>query len=81
MALGLSQSRLARLSGVSRFKICMFELGGGPLTANDFESIRRALLHEASRLRTIDLCEIFPVREFTNLRNSPAEAEGRGHER
>lgn len=32
IALGISQSRLARLSGVSRFKICTNELGDAALT-------------------------------------------------
>jgi len=50
-ALGLSQSKLARLSGVSRFKICTFELGSGSLSSEDQQRIRTALQTEAARLR------------------------------
>jgi hypothetical protein len=53
MALGVSQSKLARLSGVSRFKICLFELGDGSLTSDEQIRIREALLVEAERLRQI----------------------------
>jgi predicted transcriptional regulator len=52
-ALGISQSRLARLTGVSRFKICTYELGDGPLTLEEQNRIREALQAEAERLRTI----------------------------
>jgi predicted transcriptional regulator len=52
-ALGISQSRLARLSGVSRFKICTFELGSGALTNDELDRIRTALRAEADRLRSI----------------------------
>ena len=51
--LGLSQSRLARMSGVSRFKICSHELGGGSLTSDEENRIRVALHAEADRLRNI----------------------------
>jgi predicted transcriptional regulator len=51
--LGISQSRLARVSRVSRFKICLFELGDGSLTAAEQEQIRHALLAEAERIRGI----------------------------
>jgi predicted transcriptional regulator len=51
--LGISQSRLARLSGVSRFKICTYELGDTVLTADEQGRIRRALEAEADRLRSI----------------------------
>jgi predicted transcriptional regulator len=54
-ALGISQSRLARLSGVSRFKICTYELGGGPLTAEEQGRVREAILNEANRLRSLPL--------------------------
>src|SRR4051794_15442553 len=50
---GLSQSRLARLSGVSRFKICTYELGDGSLTPEQQVYIRKALQAEAERLRSI----------------------------
>jgi hypothetical protein len=56
----MSQSRLARASGVSRFKICTFELGNGSLRSDEQECIVKALATEADRLRSIpaeiDLC-------------------------
>ena len=51
--LGISQSRLARLSGVSRFKICTYELGEGTLTTDEQRRIRETLHAEAERLRRI----------------------------
>ena len=51
--LGLSQSNLARISGVSRFKICMFELGGGALSTEEQLRVRKALEGEAARLRSV----------------------------
>lgn len=53
VALGLSQLRLARLSGVSRFKICLFELGDGELNMEEQNRIRAALQTEAERLQNI----------------------------
>lgn len=53
-ALGLSQRRLTRLSGVGRFKICLFESGGGELTPDEERRIRIALQAEALRLRSAD---------------------------
>ncbi len=52
-ALGISQSKLARISGVSRFKICMFELGGGSLSSTECQSIKTALEAEAARIRSV----------------------------
>jgi predicted transcriptional regulator len=52
-ALKMSQSKLARLSGVSRFKICLFELGDGPLAAEEQDRIRVALQVERNRLRDL----------------------------
>ena len=52
-ALGISQSRLARLAAVSRFKICMFELGSGGLTPDEQLRIRQALEAESARLRSL----------------------------
>lgn len=52
-SLQLSQSKLARLSGVSRYKICDFELGSGELSPVEQERIRRALRTEAERLRKV----------------------------
>lgn len=51
--LGVSQSKLARLSGVSRFKICTSELGSTNLSPEDQQRIRMALEREASRLLAI----------------------------
>jgi predicted transcriptional regulator len=53
ISFGISQSRLARLSRVSRFKICTYELGDGSLTLEEWDRIRRALQAEADRLRSI----------------------------
>jgi predicted transcriptional regulator len=52
-ALGLTQSKLARLSGVSRFKICTFELGDTKLTPEEQNRIFTALVSEADRLRKL----------------------------
>lgn len=52
-AVGISQSRLARLSGVSRFKICMFELGDGTLMDDESDRLRKALQSEVDRLREL----------------------------
>jgi hypothetical protein len=41
------------MSGVSRFKICTFELGSGSLRPDEQDRIRRALRGEADRLRSI----------------------------
>jgi predicted transcriptional regulator len=51
--LGVSQSRLARLSGVSRFRICLFELGDAPLTVEEQARIIEALRTETDRLRNV----------------------------
>ena len=42
-----------RLSGVSRFKICTYELGDGSLTPEEQARIQAALINEAERLRNI----------------------------
>jgi predicted transcriptional regulator len=55
LALGISQSRLARLSAVSRFKICTHELGDTVLTAEEQDRIRQSLQSEAERLRNISI--------------------------
>jgi predicted transcriptional regulator len=52
-ALRLSQSALSRSSGVPRPKICIFELGGGSLTADEQGRIREALRREAERFRGV----------------------------
>jgi transcriptional regulator with XRE-family HTH domain len=53
IALGISQSKLARLSNVSRFKICTYELGSGSLSPEELGRIRDALESEADRLRDV----------------------------
>jgi predicted transcriptional regulator len=52
-ALGISQSRLARMSRVSRFKICTFELGSGVLNPDELDRIKSVFRAEADRLRRI----------------------------
>lgn len=63
--LGLSQSKLVRLSGVSRFKICTFELGSGSLTPEERHRIKLALEEEAARLRLAVGQVSFPTVEPT----------------
>ena len=53
LALSISQSKLARLSGVARFKICTFELGGALLNSEDQRRVSLALEAEAARLRSV----------------------------
>ncbi len=52
-SLRLSQTYLARVSGVSRFKICTYELGDGALTAEEQIRILKALRGEVERLRGV----------------------------
>jgi predicted transcriptional regulator len=49
--LRLSQSALARLSGVARTKICLFELGDRPLKVSEDQLIEAALTKEAQRMQ------------------------------
>ena len=49
--LRISQSQLARLSGVSRFKICMHELGDKPLNKKDEKEVEKAIRNEAARIQ------------------------------
>lgn len=53
LSLRLSQSSLARLSGVSRFKICTFELGGPCFKPDEQTRLRDALSTEAARLSAV----------------------------
>jgi predicted transcriptional regulator len=53
LTLAISQSKLARLSAVSRFKICMFELGSGRLTSDEQLRIKKAFGTESARLRSV----------------------------
>jgi hypothetical protein len=48
--LRISQSRLAKLAGVSRFKICLYELGEGGLAAEEQARVEQALREEAERI-------------------------------
>jgi predicted transcriptional regulator len=61
-SLGLSQSGLARSSGVPRWKINACELGDIALSTVELGKIRTALQAEMDRLRslpaTIDLAEV-----------------------
>jgi DNA-binding XRE family transcriptional regulator len=51
--LRISQARLARLSGVSRFKICLHERDDQVLNQVDLARIEQALQGEARRLAEI----------------------------
>jgi hypothetical protein len=53
--LRLSQTKLARLSNVSRFKICLFELGDGALSAAEQRRVSEALRAELDRLQNISI--------------------------
>ena len=56
LLLRLSQSELARLSGVTRFKICLHELGDKRLGERDEAAVKVALGRHANELRhSIDL--------------------------
>ena len=48
--LKISQSQLARLSGVSRFKLCMHELGDKALNEKDEKEVEKAIRNEAARI-------------------------------
>ena len=63
--MGLSQSKLARISGVTRFKICTFELGSGSLSSEDQKRIRLALEAEATRLSSVAASVTFGSAEGT----------------
>jgi DNA-binding XRE family transcriptional regulator len=73
ISLGISQSRLARLSGVSRFKICTYELGDGSLSPEQQTRIREALQAEAERLRRISV-----QMDFGQPQASPVEGASCG---
>jgi predicted transcriptional regulator len=49
--LKISQTRLATVAGVSRFKIALFELGEGKLTPDEQQHIETALRNEAKRIQ------------------------------
>ena len=70
-ALELSQSKLARLSGVSRYKVCTYELGDGFLTPEEQARIREALQAECERLRKISAQFEF---DQTTAKETPVES-------
>jgi transcriptional regulator with XRE-family HTH domain len=51
--LRISQSALARLAKVSRFRIWNYEIGSGSLTEAEQQRIQAALVTEAERLQNI----------------------------
>jgi predicted transcriptional regulator len=53
LRLNLSQSHLARISGVSRYKICLHELGDLQLSPEERERIDRAIGAEICRLQAM----------------------------
>jgi predicted transcriptional regulator len=55
--LKISQTRLAQMSEVSRFKIALYELGEGTLSADECSRIVEALRSEARRIQeeTLDI--------------------------
>ena len=61
--LQLSQSKLARLSRVSRYKICLYELGDGSLTIEELGRISKALVDEVQRLRNVPLLYEFEAHD------------------
>jgi predicted transcriptional regulator len=52
MLLRLSQTRLAALSKVSRFKICLYERGDLSLTPHELLQIDEAIREEARRIHS-----------------------------
>lgn len=79
--LGISQSRLARLAGVSRFKVCTFELGSGSLSKDEHRRLEQALLNEAERLRALSTKVELSLGEEAAQANTGAElgeGDGRG---
>jgi hypothetical protein len=45
--------KLARISGIARFKICTFEPGGSVLSPEEQRRVRLVLQAEAGRLRIV----------------------------
>jgi len=52
-SLGLTQLRTARISGVSRFKLCLYESDNGDLTIDEHRQLLTALQREAERIRDV----------------------------
>ena len=61
IALRVSQSLLARLSGVSRYKICGCELGDAVLSREDRVRIHTAFQTEVERLRRVVIQLDLPI--------------------
>lgn len=76
--LRLSQSELARKSGVPRPKICIFELGGGSLSFDEQRRIQEALQREAECLRSITVDIDFGVMAGAGQREITSEAVAAG---
>ena len=51
MALRLSQAQLSRLSGVSRFKLNVFEAGGPTLNSDELERVEVTLAAQSTKTR------------------------------
>jgi predicted transcriptional regulator len=69
LKLRISQAHLAKLSDVSRFKICLHERGDQPLNEADLARIRYALQREAQRLADA----LAPI-AFDSAANGPSTA-------
>jgi predicted transcriptional regulator len=52
--LRFNQSQLARVSGVLRTRICLFEIGDLELTREELDLIDQALRQEAKRIREVE---------------------------
>ena len=52
-SLRLSQAELARIAGVSRYKLNQYEQGSGQLTTQELKQIQAALIVELERLHRI----------------------------
>ena len=65
------------MSGVSRFKICTYELGDGTLGPDELNRIHEALQTEAKRLRNIGFKLIFASPNRLYARRSDDRPSGR----
>jgi predicted transcriptional regulator len=69
--LSLSQLRLARISGVSRFNIALAELGDRPLRPDEAAKIDSAIQREAARLSQ-EIQAIASTQSGKGIPNDPA---------
>src|SRR6266404_4256107 len=67
LKLRISQTRLATLARVSRFKICLHERGDLSLTPPELQRIADALREEARRIRS----DAGRILELSGIRNFP----------